>query len=305
MPDDLHVVVRNLAGRELVSIFASPSWRIRQVKEELEEKLNLPVLEQSLLLATCSSPLRNSLELRRAADQRQMDDALKLDLLLVRLDPIWARTIDDIRTGVSCFTEVPAELQKDRHFVRTVVESCGLLLAKVPHAYRSDEEIVVAAVAENPAAMAFAICNRSLVLAAVTCQGLALQFVPKTYRDDPRIVLAAVRQEGGALQYASKNRLQDKAIVLAAVSQSGRSLQLAAPHLRDDRYVVLAAIAEDPLAIAHASTALKDDADVVLAATSQNWRAMKFASARLRGDRDFCSRAANLDKRTLKFSTRP
>ena len=169
-----------------------------------------------------------------------------------------------------------------------LLRAVACYLAKVPHAYRSDEEIVVAAVAENPAAMAFAICNRSLVLAAVTCQGLALQFVPQTYRDDPRIVLAAVRQEGGALQYASKNRLQDKAIVLAAVSQSGRSLQLAAPHLRDDRYVVLAAIAEDPLAIAHASTALKDDADVVLAATSQNWRAMKFASARLRGDRDFC-----------------
>ena len=306
MSDDLHVVVRNLAGKELISIFASPSWRIRQVKEELEQKLNIPVLEQSLLLATCSSPLRNNLEVRRAAERWQMDDvAMKLDLLLVRLDPIWARTIDDIRTGVSCFTEVPAELQKDRHFVRTVVESSGLLLAKVPHAYRSDEEIVVAAVAENPAAMAFATCNRSLVLAAVTCQGLALQFVPKTYRDDPRIVLAAVRQEGGALQYASKNRLQDKAIVLAAVSQSGRSLQLAAPHLRDDRHVVLAAIAEDPLAIAHASTALKDDADVVLAATSRNWRAMKFASTRLRGDRDFCSRAANHDKRTLKFSTRP
>ncbi|CAE7931687.1 DNAH7, partial [Symbiodinium sp. KB8] len=277
-----------------------------KVKEELEQKLNIPVLEQSLLLATCSSPLRNNLEVRRAAERWQMDDvAMKLDLLLVRLDPIWARTIDDIRTGVSCFTEVPAELQKDRHFVRTVVESSGLLLAKVPHAYRSDEEIVVAAVAENPAAMAFATCNRSLVLAAVTCQGLALQFVPKTYRDDPRIVLAAVRQEGGALQYASKNRLQDKAIVLAAVSQSGRSLQLAAPHLRDDRHVVLAAIAEDPLAIAHASTALKDDADVVLAATSRNWRAMKFASTRLRGDRDFCSRAANHDKRCVVFNCSP
>ena len=306
VPPELVVTVRNLAGEELLSIPASSSWQVRHVKQELEQKLDIPALEQSLLLQTCPSPLRNSLELEklrhRAEDAASCPDIPDLDLLLVRLEALWARTIDNIRTGVSCFTEAPVELQQDRHFVRTVVESNGLLLSHLPHPYKSDEEIVLAAVDENPAAMAFASCSRTLVLAAVTCRGLALQFVPKTYRDDPQIVLAAVKQEGGALQYASKNRMQDKAIVLAAVSQSGRSLQLAAAHLRDDRHVVVAAIAKDPLALAHASAALQDDADVVLAAISRNWRAMKFASPRLRGDKDFKSKVSGYDKRALKYS---
>ena len=302
MPHDLLIIFRNVAGDEVCSIPACFSWQIRHIKQHLASSLEIPIHEQSLLLPTCASTLRNSLKLdtlRYATHERNVEDvlSLELDLLLVRLEPVWARLIDKIHAGTRCFTEAPVELQQDRSFVRTVVESNGLLLAKVPHAYKSDEEIVVAAVADNPAAMAFASCSRSLVLAAVKCQGLALQFVSKTYRDDPEIVLAAVEQDGGALQYAGKHRLQDKAIVVAAVSQRGSSLQLAAPHLRDDRACVLAAVSNDPLSLAHASIALRDDSDVVLTATSKNWRAMKFASLRLRGDKDFKAKA-----KAMKFA---
>ena len=306
MLPDLTVVVRNLAGGELCSISATLSWQICRLKQHIEQKLDIAMHEQRLLSGTCRSPLRNSLALETLRDGLREPEvahaaSATLDLLLVRLDSEWAQPIGKIISGTMCFSEAPEELLQDRCFILTAVEARGLLLQHVPQVYRSDVEIVSAAVAENPAAMAFASHSRSLVLAAVRCHGLALQFLSKGYREDPQIVLAAIEQDGRALPYAGKKRLQDKTIVLAAVSRCGRSLQFAAPHLRDDRDVVLTAVAEDSLALAHASTALKDDAEVVLAAITGNWRAVQFASGRLRRDSDFAIKVASLDKRALKY----
>mmetsp|Transcript_18542 Transcript_18542/g.34788 ORF Transcript_18542/g.34788 Transcript_18542/m.34788 type:complete len:317 (+) Transcript_18542:107-1057(+) len=294
---ELQVLIRNVAGEEVCCVSASATGQIWQIKHELEKKLEIPALEQSLLSPEHPSPLRNSMELGSL-----LREAPSLELLLVRLEPAWARTIARILAGVIGFADVPKELQQCPHFIRTVVENNGLLLQALPLSFRSDEDIVVAAVRQNPAALSFASCSRGLVLAAVKCRGSALQYVSKKHRDDPDVVLAAVKQEAEALRFAGSSRLQDKEVVMAAVSQSGRCLQLAALHLRNDKEVVLAALANEPLALAHASSALQDNPDVVLAAALKEPRALKFASLRLRADREFLRKAAAYHKLAMRYA---
>jgi hypothetical protein len=78
--------------------------------------------------------------------------------------------------------------------------------------------------------------DKQVVLAAVTQNGLALQYAAPKYaamalRADKQAVLAAVTQDGRALYYAAEALRADKEVVLAAVAQHGEALQYAMPAL--------------------------------------------------------------------------
>ena len=108
--------------------------------------------------------------------------------------------------------------------------------------------------------------DREFVLAAVTWDGLALEYASKALRADRWVVLAAVTEEGSALQFASKALRADKDVVLAAVTQNGYALEDASVALRADKDVVLAAVTRYSDALMYASNALQADREVVLAA---------------------------------------
>ena len=82
------------------------------------------------------------------------------------------------------------------------------------------------------------------ILAAVSKDGLALEYASDDLKKDREVVLAAVSQDGKALQYASDERRRDRKVVLAAVSQNGSALQCASDELKKDREVVLAAVSQ-------------------------------------------------------------
>ena len=81
---------------------------------------------------------------------------------------------------------------------------------------------------------------------------------------DRTAVLAAVSKEGVARQYLSPELRADREVVLAAVTNYGKALRYASYELRDDREVVLAD--QTGYALWHASTALRGDREVVLTA---------------------------------------
>ncbi len=79
------------------------------------------------------------------------------------------------------------------------------------------------------------------------------------FNKDPEFVLAAVSQNGLALQYASEELQGDRNIVLAAVSQDGLALLFASEELQGDRNIVLAAVNQNGIALEYAKFGLRRD----------------------------------------------
>eukprot|EP00971_Amphidinium_carterae_P120110 2379305-Amphidinium_carterae.1 len=147
------------------------------------------------------------------------------------------------------------------------VSTDGLRLRHVAEHFKSDREIVMAAVLES---------------------GHALEFAAPELQSDPTVVLAAVSGTlggtGVALQYASEELKGDQNIVLAAVSTYGGSIEYASADLRSNRDFVLATVALDGLALEYASDALRQDHDVVLTAVSEDGRALEYAAREFQGN---------------------
>ncbi|CAE7571136.1 cdk1 [Symbiodinium natans] len=73
--------------------------------------------------------------------------------------------------------------------------------------------------------------DRSTAEAALSHQGLLLEFLDASFKGDREIVLAAVKQDGQALKYAEPCLCDDEEIVLAAVAQSGSAVHFASQKI--------------------------------------------------------------------------
>ena len=102
--------------------------------------------------------------------------------------------------------------------------------------------------------------DKDFILAAVSADGLALEFAHPLLRNDRDVVLAAVACRGDALEFASARLRADRGVVLAAVSKHGLALRFASAALRGDRAVVAAAAVREALALEFASEELRKDA---------------------------------------------
>eukprot|EP00971_Amphidinium_carterae_P347940 6490235-Amphidinium_carterae.2 len=91
--------------------------------------------------------------------------------------------------------------------------------------------------------------DREIVLAAVSQNGIALQYASAELRRDRHIVHTAVRDVGIALEYAAEELQADRKIVLSAVQSSGLAIEYAARELRGVREIALAAVTESRHAI--------------------------------------------------------
>ena len=81
---------------------------------------------------------------------------------------------------------------------------------------------------------------------------------------DYEIVLAAVTQNGMALDYASKDLQNNFDIVLAAVKQNGESIKFSSDELQDDKEIILTAIESNYDAIHYISPDLKIQIEEIL-----------------------------------------
>ena len=119
--------------------------------------------------------------------------------------------------------------------------------------YKSDQDIVLAAVSSTFAALGIAgkrfKNNKEVMLAAVNQDGFALRYASDQLKADKEVVLAAVNNYGLALEYASDQLKADKEVVLVAVNNDGSSLYWASYGLKFDKEVFLAAVYRDPWAI--------------------------------------------------------
>ena len=91
--------------------------------------------------------------------------------------------------------------------------------------------------------------NKKVVKAAVSQNGLALQYASMGLQDDVTTALVACRQNGLALQYVSKRLTNNKDVVLAAVRRNGMALKYASAQMKNETEVVTAATLRDSQAV--------------------------------------------------------
>eukprot|EP00971_Amphidinium_carterae_P305741 6076190-Amphidinium_carterae.1 len=133
--------------------------------------------------------------------------------------------------------------------------------------------------------------DNEVVLAAVQANGQALEFAAEALRGDREIVLAAVQQCGAALRYATEALNGDREFVLTAVQKNARALEYATEALKADREVVLAAVQKNGLSLRYATEAIMGDREIVLAAVQQEEIALHWVADDLLEDRTFATEA--------------
>lgn len=146
--------------------------------------------------------------------------------------------------------------------------------------------------------------DKEIVSAAVSNYGLALEFASQELQDDKEIVLAACSRDGFALKYASQDLQNDKEVVLAGLSSHSGTIQFASQQLQDDKEVVLAACSQNGLALQVASQRMREDKEVVLAACSQDGWALRYASETLRANKEVVMTAIRVESTSIKFAFR-
>ena len=191
-------------------------------------------------------------------------------------------------------------LLSDRAFMLEAVGKNGLALEFASEVFRSDIEVLMAAVKQNGRALRFCVavqqvgqaghkcrcvCIHRRCIHVVTCaikqNGMALEFAEKTWRSHRGLVYDAVWQNGLALKFASKELRSNLDVVLKAVSKNGLALEFASEECRSDEYVVHEAVCQNGLALEFASEDLRCDLDIVREAVSENGLALEFAAEQL------------------------
>lgn len=150
--------------------------------------------------------------------------------------------------------------------VLEAVKNCGLALQYAAEEFRSDKEVVLAAVRENGNALCFARKHKTdneVVLEAVKQDGQALMHVVRpwyrrsetTYSPSREVVLEAMRTAGGLLAHVNPRFYTDKEVVLAAVKSEWRAARML---------------------MANPSNILATDVDIVLALVKQAGRDLMY-----------------------------
>eukprot|EP00747_Dinoflagellata_sp_TGD_P210118 gnl/TRDRNA2_/TRDRNA2_83439_c3_seq1.p1 gnl/TRDRNA2_/TRDRNA2_83439_c3~~gnl/TRDRNA2_/TRDRNA2_83439_c3_seq1.p1 ORF type:complete len:328 (+),score=69.54 gnl/TRDRNA2_/TRDRNA2_83439_c3_seq1:108-986(+) len=139
-------------------------------------------------------------------------------------------------------------------------------------------------------------------MAAVTAEGLALEYASPEMRADREVVMAALQQDAWALEFASDELKEDRELVLVAVLKDGQSFVFSGQAARGDKEIVLIAVRQNGDLLELARQELKMDKQVVLAAVAQNGWALEHAHPSLHVDRDVVLSAARTAAGALRYA---
>lgn len=156
---------------------------------------------------------------------------------------------DDATLTTRCLLQYCAQWPQHRDWVKGVLAQDGFNLEYVGAPFRSDKEIVSAAVS--------------------SC-GAALQFAAQQLKSDRDVVTKAVQSDPFALGFASDSLRADAGVVLAALRRDPAALALADAKLFACADFMLAAIKLDATAATYATSALLADPEFRLKAKAAN-----------------------------------
>lgn len=147
--------------------------------------------------------------------------------------------------------------------------------------------------------------NKDIILLAVENNGLALNFVPDTFKNDEDIVLAAINQNPYAIEFASIEQKKKRNIIIRVVEQMDNSkiLKYIDPSFYNDKEIILLAIKNNQknCVLPYVSDELKNDFDIILAAVKKNAYALEYASDNLKNNYDIGIEAVKNIPCSIKF----
>jgi len=230
-PAPKYTVQVSNAGGPLCVIAADKQMTTEEVKVAIESSTGIPAMAQRLhfgveeLRGTGNLGSLLSAKEKEKEEDEAAEEEQSIELLLVRRSEDQTRWLEQVKQAGP--------------------EGVCDWLEEAPPAAQEDPEVVLAAVAQNWAAMKFASAE---------------------LRADPEFMLAALAQDRQAFVYAAAELKTDREFVLAAVAEDGHALMYASVELRADREIVLAAVRQYGGALAHAAAELKADPELLLAA---------------------------------------
>eukprot|EP00927_Polykrikos_kofoidii_P041212 TRINITY_DN35127_c0_g1_i1.p1 TRINITY_DN35127_c0_g1~~TRINITY_DN35127_c0_g1_i1.p1 ORF type:complete len:435 (+),score=51.52 TRINITY_DN35127_c0_g1_i1:165-1469(+) len=125
--------------------------------------------------------------------------------------------------------------------------------------------------------------NRTVVMAAVSRDGMSLMFADPRLRADPEVVLAAISHCAEAILSADRMLRVDESFILRAIEKNSAVFQFL-DTVWGNRLLAKAAVESDGLLLRFAKETVQRNAEVVLAAVCQNGEALKYAHPTLRAD---------------------
>ena len=156
----------------------------------------------------------------------------------------------------------------------------GLLLEFASDSLKADEDVVIAAIKENPRALLFISFklhdNIKVFIAAVTQNGYLLEWAPDTLKDNEDVVLEAVNNKGSSLRFASERLKDNEQVVLTAVKQDGSAIDYTSDKLKGNERIVLAAVEQYGPALTWASDELQIDPKTIFTAVTLNEQAKQY-----------------------------
>ena len=216
-----------------------------------------------------------------------------------------------------------------KEYVLYEVQQDGMKLKCASIALQSDLEIVAAACIQNPKAIEFASAkiksNQTFMnellkppfLIRVQKDGMELESSPcSSFLNDKKIVFAAVSQNGLALEFAAKTigdvyyvagtgNIRANYIAMAACQQNGMALQYCSKELQDNTSIVEAAISSamlftaDPLQFA--SDRLKNDTNFLIMMMLKSSFILKYVSVQLQNNKAFVLKALAIHGTAFEF----
>ena len=146
----------------------------------------------------------------------------------------------------------------------------GLQLKRVPHKWRRDLTVVLAAVTQNPCGLKYADKRlrgcRSVVLHAVQLEGAALRFASDHLRNDSIVVSKAAEQNPCSFIYAGDRCKTDRALALTLLNKKVKILTYLSEVLQTDSEIVLAAVKAHPSELTNAPEQVAFSKDFILQA---------------------------------------
>jgi len=195
-------------------------------------------------------------------------------------------------------------LLEQRGFALEVLGFAGLALNYFP-AFQGDEEMVLTALAHDPAALRHADAelrsSKAFALKAVCLQGLSLEHFADCLQADREVVLSAVSQNGEAFEFASEACRDDEDLALAACHSHHTCF--ASARLRSDEDWALRAVGIDYRTMAHVDLTLTSKHDFLLKALAVDGRAMEFLPEDCQGEKDLVLWAGAQHPSALEFAS--
>lgn len=174
----------------------------------------------------------------------------------------------------------------DLEIVLNAVKNNGLALRFASNILRANENVVRAAINQNPAAINFAdyfYKNSPDFLITIDNLSKVIEHTTPYIRNSIKVMNASVKQDGLTLRFGlSNNIFNNYNIIYNAVSQNGLALRYAHISKQNCYEIVKNAVKQNGLALEFASKSLKDDETIVSIAYNNNQAALKFASNRIK-----------------------